>query len=166
MPRPREAADPVTLRNAQEPYLDPLHSVGYLTRINFRAFSRALEKLTSQHGVSAGQWRFLRVLWEEDGITQRELADRTGTTEATTVRAVQGLLDAGFISRRRLSNDRRKMRIRLTARGRRLRTELLPLVIAVNERALKGISRRDVDIARRVLTQTYANLTSESETPT
>ncbi len=61
------------------PYLTPMHSMGYLTRVNFRMFSRALEKLTLPHGVSAGQWRLLRVLWEEDNITQRELSERTGT---------------------------------------------------------------------------------------
>ena len=61
-------------------YLDPLHSVGYLTRINFCAFSKALENLTEPHGVTAGQWRILRVLWEEDGITQREISNRVGIT--------------------------------------------------------------------------------------
>jgi DNA-binding MarR family transcriptional regulator len=146
-----------------EPYLDPLNSIGYLTRINFRAFSRALEKLTRAHGVSAGQWRFLRVLWDEDGISQRELADRTGTTEATTVRSVNGLLKSGLILRHRVKDDKRKMRITLSARGRRLRNELLPLVIEVNERALEGISKKDVEITRRVLLRTYTNLTSDAE---
>lgn len=148
-------------RDPAEPYLDPMHSIGYLARINFRAFSRALEKLTQQHGVSAGQWRFLRVLWDQDGITQRELADRTGTTEATTVRSVNGLLKAGFIKRRRVADDRRKMKITLTAKGRRLRNELLPMVIAVNERALRGVSKRDIETTRRVLMKTFENLTPE-----
>ena len=150
-------------RDPSEPYLDPMHSIGYLTRINFRAFSRALEKLTIEHGVSAGQWRFLRVLWDQDGITQRELADRTGTTEATTVRSVTGLLKSGFITRKRVSDDRRKMKITLTAKGRRLRNELLPLVISVNERALKGVPKRDVETTRRVLMKTFENLTFEEE---
>ena len=153
----------MTERDPSEPYLDPMHSIGYLTRINFRAFSRALEKLTIEHGVSAGQWRFLRVLWDQDGITQRELADRTGTTEATTVRSVNGLLKSGFITRKRVADDRRKMKITLTARGRRLRNELLPLVISVNERALRGVSQRDVETTRRVLMRTFENLTSEEE---
>jgi DNA-binding MarR family transcriptional regulator len=148
-------------RDPTEPYLDPMHSIGYLTRINFRAFSRALEKLTQPHGVSAGQWRFLRVLWDQDGITQRELADRTGTTEATTVRSVNGLLKAGFITRKRVSDDRRKMKITLTAKGRRLRNELLPMVIAVNEQALRGVSKRDIETTRRVLMKAYENLTPD-----
>lgn len=149
-------------RDPTEPYLDPMHSIGYLARINFRAFSRALEKLTRQHGVSAGQWRFLRVLWDQDGITQRELADRTGTTEATTVRSVNGLLKAGFIKRQRVADDRRKMKITLTAKGRRLRNALLPMVIAVNERALRGVSKRDIETTRRVLMKTLENLTPDT----
>lgn len=153
----------MTEKDGETPYLDPLHSIGYLTRINFRAFSRALEKLTSAHGVSAGQWRFLRVLWDEDGITQRELAERTGTTEATTVRSVNGLLKSGLILRRREKDDRRKMKITLSAKGRRLRGELLPMVSEVNERALKGISRKDVETTRKVLLRTFTNLTTDPE---
>ena len=152
--------------NRDAPYLDPLHSIGYLTRINFRAFSRVLEKLTLAHGVSAGQWRFLRVLWDQDGISQRELAERTGTTEATTVRSVTGLLDSGLITRTRVKEDRRRMRITLTAKGRKLRDALLPMAIEVNERALQGISKKDVETTRRVLLRTYTNLTSEGEDAT
>ena len=80
-------------------YLDPLHSVGYLTRINFRAFSKALENLTEPHGVTAGQWRILRVLWEEDGITQREISNRVGITEATAVKSLAGLETKELITR-------------------------------------------------------------------
>ncbi|MBT3830926.1 MAG: MarR family transcriptional regulator [Gammaproteobacteria bacterium] len=142
-------------------YLDPLHSVGYLTRINFRAFSKALEKLTEPHGVTAGQWRILRVLWEEDGITQREISNRVGITEATAVKSLAGLETAELITREVDKSDRRKMITRLTTRAKRLKKKLIPFVVDVNERALKGISRKDVDTARRVLAQTYLNLTED-----
>ena len=142
-------------------YLDPLHSVGYLTRINFRAFSKALENLTEPHGVSAGQWRILRVLWEEDGITQREISERVGITEATAVKGVAGLEASGLITREVNEFDRRKMVTWLTIKAKNLRKKLIPLVVDVNERALKGISRKDIDTVRRVLVQTYLNLTAD-----
>jgi DNA-binding MarR family transcriptional regulator len=121
-------------------------------------FSQALEKLTLPHGVSAGQWRLLRVLWEKDNITQKELSLRTGTKEATTVQAVRSLISAGFARRTRSTEDKRKVYITLTPLARRLRAKLMPLVVEVNERALAGIDPREVAIARRVLTQTHANL--------
>ena len=142
-------------------YLDPLHSVGYLTRINFRAFSKALENLTEPHGVTAGQWRILRVLWEEDGITQREISERVGITEATAVKGVAGLEASGLITREVDEFDRRKMVTWLTIKAKNLRKKLIPLVVDVNERALKGISRKDIDTVRRVLAQTYLNLTAD-----
>ena len=66
-------------------YENPNNSIGYLARLAFRSFSRALEKRTLPHGVTAAQWRFLRVLWLEEGITQRELSRRVGLREPTTV---------------------------------------------------------------------------------
>ena len=76
---------------------DPTNSIGYLTRIAFRSFSRALERRTAPHGVSSGQWRFLRQLWVEDGLTQRELSRRVGMREPTTVTAVNSLVRSGFV---------------------------------------------------------------------
>ena len=144
-------------------YLHPMDSIGYLSRINFRAFAVELEKLTSTRGVSAGQWRFLRVLWEEDDITQRELSDRVGVREATTVRAMTGLVSCGLVVRHPSTSDKRKMQIKLTRKARMLKSKLLPMVTEVNERAVSGLSKRDVDTARRVLAHTYRNLNSSSE---
>ncbi|NIP13464.1 MAG: MarR family transcriptional regulator [Pseudomonadales bacterium] len=140
-------------------YLDPLNSVGYLSRINFRAFSRALEKLTLEYGVSSGQWRFLRVLWDADGVTQRELSELAGTTEATTVRAVDRLVRSGLVTREPSRHDRRKVHVFLTKKGQCLRDKLIPMVVQVNERALAGISDKDIETTRRVLATTFANLT-------
>jgi DNA-binding MarR family transcriptional regulator len=145
-------------KSARQAYLHPMHSIGYLCRINFRAFSRVLETQTIKHGVTAGQWRFLRVLWEEDDITQRELSDQAGTTEATTVRAVNALVKSGFVTRNRSTEDKRKSHIVLTPIARKLRARLIPMVVDLNERAVAGLSQKDVDTARRVLEHTYANL--------
>ena len=144
-------------------YLDPMHSIGYLSRINFRAFSAELEKLIGKHGVTTGQWRFLRVLWEEDDITQRELSDRVGIKEATTVRALNGLVSAGLVVRSRSTTDKRKKSVRLTRKARMLKDKLLPMVSVVNARAEKGLSKKDIETTRRVLARTYQNLAANSE---
>ena len=71
-------------------------SLGYLVRDANRAFQRLLEKRISPHGVTRGQWYFLRVLWEEDGLSQRELSARVGMMEPTTVIALRGMEKAGL----------------------------------------------------------------------
>ena len=142
----------------RDDYLDPEHSMGYLSRLSFRAFSRELEKRTLPHGVSSGQWRFLRVLWEGDGVTQRELSELVGTKEPTTVRSIRSLERSGFVTRERDPVDQRKIRVLLTDKSRRLRNILMPHVLEVNRRAVNGLSKKDVETARRVLIRMQKNL--------
>ena len=149
---------PTHERASDEAFLDPMHSLGYLARINFRMFSRLLEQRTLKYGISGGQWRLLRVLWEHDNITQRELSERLGTREATNVVAVRSLVKAGLAKRTRCSDDKRRVFISLTPKARRLRARLMPIVAELNQAAVAGIDPTQVAIARSVLAQTYANL--------
>jgi len=142
-------------------YTHPTDSLGYLCRVAFRRFARDLERRTLKHGVSIGQWRFLRVLWEEDGIMQRELSHRVDMREPTTVVALKGLEKKGFITRVRDNKDRRIMRVYLTQKARDLEFVLMPYVADVNERAKTGISQEDIEIVRRVLITVAENLSED-----
>lgn len=142
-------------------YADPTNSIGYLTRIAFRAFSRALEVRTAPHGVSSGQWRFLRVLWREEGITQRELSRRVGMREPTTVIALKSLERSGFVERHKSEEDRRKVHVFLTPRARALQPVLLPAVAEVNAVALAGLTADEVAVLRKALLQVGRNLAAD-----
>ena len=83
-----------------------------------RAFQKLLEKRIATYGVSRGQWYFLRVLWIEDGLSQRELSARVGMMEPTTVIALRSMEKAGLIRRARTSDDKRVARVWLTAKAR------------------------------------------------
>ena len=152
--------------NNVEFYADPTNSIGYLTRIAFRAFSRALEVRTAPHGVSSGQWRFLRVLWREDGITQRELSRRVGMREPTTVIALKSLERSGFVTRQKNPNDRRKAYVFLTPQARALEAVLLPAVAEVNVVALAGLTDAEIAVLRKALTQVGKNLAADADEDT
>jgi DNA-binding MarR family transcriptional regulator len=149
-------------------YADPTNSIGYLTRIAFRAFSRALEVRTTPHGVSSGQWRFLRVLWREDGLTQRELSRRVGMREPTTVIALKSLERSGFVVREKSVEDRRKVHVFLTPEAKALQPLLLPAVAEVNKVALAGLTKDEVTVLRKALIQVGRNLAADvkEDTPT
>lgn len=144
-------------------YADPNNSIGYLTRIAFRSFSRALEKRTLPHGVTAGQWRFLRVLWREDGLTQRELSRRVGMREPTTVTALKSLERSGFVVRQQSAEDRRKTHVYLTPAAKTLQATLAPCVAEVNEIALRGLTQDEVLTLRRLLQHVGRNLGPDAE---
>ena len=133
-------------------------SVGYLLRDTYRAFTKILQARISTHGVTIGQWYFLRVLWDGDGLTQRELSQRVGMMEPTTVTALNGMEKRGYVKRVRNADDKRKVNIYLTDKGRALRNVLLPHAIDVNIRAVAGVSLEDVETVRRTLHAMKRNL--------
>src|SRR6201991_811541 len=103
----------------------PAESNGYLVRDAHRAFQRLLERRIAPHGVTRGQWYFLRVLWIEDGLSQRELSARVGMMEPTTVIALRSMEKAGLIRRVRSSEDKRVANVWLTAKAKRVREQML-----------------------------------------
>jgi DNA-binding MarR family transcriptional regulator len=136
-------------------------STGFLVRAANRAFQRALEERITRHGVTPGQWYFLRVLWEQDGLNQRELSGQVGMTEPTTVVALNSMEKAKLIRRERSTSDKRKVHIFLTPKGKRLRGVMLPLAREVNEIAGRDVSDADNAALRRALTKMIENLEAD-----
>jgi MarR family transcriptional regulator, organic hydroperoxide resistance regulator len=128
-------------RRADLPFSE---SVGYQIRATHRALQRFLQLKIESHGVTLGMWYFLRVLWNEDGLTQRELSRRVGTMEPTTLNAILGMERCGFVRRVRNNKDRRKWHVFLTPKGRKLRNELIPLAKEVVNTAVQGLSPTEV----------------------
>lgn len=136
----------------------PRLSSGYMVRDAHRAFQRLLERRIAPYGVTRGQWYFLRVLWTTDGLSQRELSARVGMMEPTTVIALRSMEKAGLIRRVRSGDDRRKVRVLLTAKAKRLHYELLGVARTITDEAEEGISARDLATFRRIIARMTANL--------
>lgn len=132
--------------------------IGQTLRDAHRAFARALQAKIAVHGVTMGQWTFLRALWEQDGLTQRELSQRVGMMELTTVTALNGMERSGFVVRVRNPDDRRKVNIFLTERGRALQDILLPYASKVAEQASEGLSHAELQVTLDVLFRMISNL--------
>ena len=133
-------------------------SSGFLVRDANRAFQRLLEKRIAPHGIARGQWYFLRVLWSEDGLSQRELSARVGTMEPTTVIALRSMEKVGLVRRVRSADDKRRSQVWLTPKAQRLRNELLALARGITDEAEHGIAREDLASFRRIVARMTANL--------
>lgn len=159
--RKREAAA-ASAETTEDDILPPSRSVGYLVRQTHRALTRALQARIAPHGVSIGMWFFLRALWQEDGISQRELSQRVGMMEPTTASALTNMERKGYVRRIRNRADRRIVNVFLTERGRALRRELLPLAAEVNEAALRGITINEAAQLRALLGKIQACLDADT----
>lgn len=136
----------------------PNDRMAHLVKDASRSFLRSLQARLAAHGVTLGHWTFLRILWERDGVTQRELSQEAGLMEPTTVVALRGMEELGYISRERLSDNRKNMYVFLTGKGKALKKKLVPLAEEVNALAVRGLNARDVETTRRCLLLMLDNL--------
>ena len=118
------------------------------------------------HSVSLGHWTFLRILWEGDGLTQRELSERAGVTEPTTFFALKAMEKAGYITRRQAPENRKNIIVFLTPIGRRLKSKLVPLAEEVNQVAVHGVSLGNVATTRQTLLTIIENLARDENQST
>ena len=126
-------------------------SLGYLVRKTHHAIVARLEERLSKHGILPSTWAFLRRLWDEDGLTQKELADALGLTPPTAVSTLDNLEQRGLVERRLNGSDRRKRHIYLTASARNLVAKLRPLATEVNDIALAELSDAEAKELMRLL---------------
>lgn len=139
----------------------PNDRLAHLVRDAARGLSRALQMRLMTHQVTFGQWAFLRILWEQDGLTQRELSERAGVMEPTTYAAVKGMEKLGYVARENLPDNKRSNYVRLTPQGRALKAKLIPEAEKVNSVAIFGVAPKDVTITRQTLLAMIQNLAAD-----
>lgn len=135
--------------------------IAHLTRLCARGFNRSLTRRLAHHGVSFGQWVFLRILWKEEGLTQRELSERANLTEPTVHTAMNKLEQQGIVTRRTEDGNKRKQHVYLTAEGMALQKVLEPLAVQANETALQGLSEAEEAQLKHALIVILQNLAAD-----
>lgn len=137
--------------------------MAHLIRYVARGLTRSLQLRLAQHDLQFGLWVYLRILWDNDGLTQRELSDRAGLMQSTTHTALAKLEAKGYVTRHHPDGDRKKRIVHLTPAGRAARKLLEPLAEEVNATSMTGIAPEEVDLVRRVLLQMAVNLDKDEE---
>ena len=139
------------------------HQLVHLIKDALRRASRSLSMRLAEHSVSLGHWTFLRILWIHDGITQSELSERAGLMQPTTLFAVRGMEQLGYIRRQTLPHSRRNVHIFLTPAGRALRKKLSTYADEIDALAVAGISGRDIAVTTRTLLAVIENLANDEQ---
>ena len=135
-----------------------------LVRLAARAFNRALQMRLHKEAVSFGQWIFLRILWTNDGLSQRELSEKAQLTEPTAHSALLRMEESGFITRANVGGNKRRQHAFLTEKGWALRDRLEPLAIEINSVAVEGLSEKEVRALKRAMGLMIRNLEYDERT--
>lgn len=107
--------------------------------------------------IGHGPRRFLVEIATNPGHTQEEISERLLMDKTTTARAVKQLEELGYITRRRDDLDRRRYRLKPTAKGKELLPRVLEARKMAQETLSKGFNEDDLDKAREIFKQMTDN---------
>ena len=107
--------------------------------------------LTEGIKVTLGQAGILFLLRRDDGQTMTDLSRALAVKNATLTGLIDRLERSAFVRRKASVNDRRSIRIFITAEGIEECDKAEPVVKRANQAIKSGFSQKEVDVFKRVL---------------
>lgn len=128
-----------------------------LYRITSRLNQRLRNRLRRE-GINISRWRVLAVLRAWGELTLGRIVDLTVMEQPTVSRIVTQLEAEGLVRRKASEADSRLVIVGLTAAGEKAFRSIYPYAEHHQEVALRGFSRRDIDLLTDYLRRIQANI--------
>ncbi|WP_079032052.1 MarR family winged helix-turn-helix transcriptional regulator [Streptomyces specialis] len=113
----------------------------------------AADDAMRRHGVRVGQNLVLETLWETDGLTPGEIAERLRVATPTVVKSAARMEASGLLVKRRDPADARLVRLYLTERGRAVQGPVEDARHRLELRATATLTAEERHHLRRALTK-------------
>lgn len=127
------------------------------TCINFiltRAQNSVLQLFKAElapYGVTPGQYGVLQCLWDENGLTAKQLAERLFLDSSTITGILDRLENKAMIVREQDSRDRRAICVSLTPKGKELEKPIGKVIEEANHKALHHLDEKEAAALKRLL---------------
>ena len=135
-------------------------SAGYLVNHLGRQFAVLLANRLKPLGLAPAQHAVLLALWQEDGLSQRELVNILEIRQATAANTLDRMERDGLITREVHPDDARSKRICLTAKARALENEVTGIARDINANALAALDEHErgqfLEMLKKIIEQQRA----------
>jgi DNA-binding MarR family transcriptional regulator len=126
----------------------PLLLVHILSNRIGRAFYSEVE---TKFGVTIAEWRVMLTLAAEPGVSAAEITNRWAIEKMAVNRAIQRLVDSGYVSRTRDPDDRRSYQLTMTPKGSKLYDKIAPVSNKRYAELISAVSGDELDSMVAVL---------------
>lgn len=137
------------------------HVFFWLTQV-IGARDRELAQGLREFGLRVPEWRALAALYsrqrEARGCTMSELADLATIDRTTLTRTIDRMEATGWLTRLADAEDMRVTRLALNAAGRKMFERIWPTVQRLNNLAIAGLPRSEIQLLQKILGRMRANL--------
>ena len=123
----------------------------YLLAQANREINRRLEAALAQEGVAVEQWRILKILSDGNGRSMSDLAEAVLVNHPTLTRIVDRMVSNGVVYRVQDRDDRRKVLMFLSDRGRALCQRLNELALSQEAHIVESYGNKATRELKRLL---------------
>ncbi|GAB3339802.1 MarR family winged helix-turn-helix transcriptional regulator [Marivirga atlantica] len=109
-------------------------------------------------GITVEQWILLKIIEENDGLTQKELAAKSLRDPASITRTLDLLNKKEFVERRAVEDNRRQYSICLTRNGKTFIDKFMPIINNHRSKSIDGISQDELNTLNRLLEKIQQNM--------
>ncbi len=139
------------------------NSIGFIInragKVLIQAFDHELRKNV---GITFGQWKIIIILVNnDDGLTQKEIADKLGLEGPTLIPIIDKLEKDGFVIRKVDNNDRRNNRIFLTEKTNSVMDLMVNCGLKIKNMSMKDIPEENISITKNTLEKMWKNIKNE-----
>jgi DNA-binding MarR family transcriptional regulator len=110
------------------------------------------------YDVTPEEWAILNRLWEQDGMSQNELAERTIKDKTTITRFLNQMERKGLVTRKPSQEDARFKNVYLTPNAQKLKPILIEITQGMLSGAAAGLSAQDIQTTLETLRRIENNL--------
>ena len=86
--------------------------------------------ILNEHGITEQQWRIVRALMDTGPLEPREIGELCSISSPSLAGVLSRMEELGYVKRRRLDHDQRRLLVSLTARSRKLSATMAPKIEA------------------------------------
>lgn len=141
----------------------PEESLGHLMKRVMLLMQRRVERRLVVHDLTSAQWIPLWQLSLGHADTAQGLAALMNMDAGAMTRLIDRLESKGLLARERSQDDRRVVRLRLTAAGREVVGHIPPVLAEVNNEALEGFTKEEFKLLQALLLRMHATLSATEE---
>ena len=128
--------------------------------LNYRHYSQILTKEMQSLNIGSGQYVYLFLLYEKDGVSQQELSNRLLVDKSATKRALEKLEINGYIYRQNSSSDKRVTEVFLTQKGKEIKPKLDSILEKTENKLLKNLNKEERETFLKLLNRAFDGISN------
>nr|WP_155197683.1 MarR family transcriptional regulator [Roseibium hamelinense] len=131
----------------------------YLVRVFYTDVTNALAEIyTRDHSLAPSEWRTMAILGQHGHLRAAEIVERSSMDKVSVSRAVKKMHERGLLEKQNNTKDGRSSLLCLSGEGRAVYDDIVPKVLAAEQRMLAGVLPEDIAAFHRVMRAIRDNL--------